>query len=71
MSKFTADSPYIIPDFSKKIDMYESKGREGYYGWYGVNGSVLQWNPEKKIGFAYIPTTFNPIDISSWVGGHL
>ena len=29
---------------------------DGFYGWMGYGGSVLQWNPEKKIGFAFIPT---------------
>ena len=28
----------------------------GFYGWMGYGGSVLQWNPDKKIGFAFIPT---------------
>ena len=30
--------------------------RNGYYGWYGLGGSVFQWNPRLKIGFAYVPT---------------
>ena len=25
----------------------------GFYGWMGYGGSVLQWNPDKKIGFAF------------------
>ena len=27
--------------------------REGYYGWFGYGGSVFQWNPTDKVGFAY------------------
>ena len=30
--------------------------RKGFIGWMGVGGSVMQWNPELKIGFAYVPT---------------
>lgn len=30
--------------------------RKGYYGWMGLGGSVFQWNPSLRIGFAYAPT---------------
>ena len=30
-------------------------------GWHGFGGSVFQWHPELKIGFAFIPTVLNPI----------
>ena len=30
--------------------------RDGYYGWVGYGGSVFQWHPKLKIGFAYVPT---------------
>merc|ERR1712037_344698 len=30
--------------------------RDGYYGWIGYGGSVFQWHPKLKIGFAYVPT---------------
>jgi len=30
--------------------------RDGYYGWIGYGGSVFQWHPRLKIGFAYVPT---------------
>jgi len=29
--------------------------RDGYYGWHGVGGAVMQWHPELKVGFAYVP----------------
>jgi len=32
------------------------KGLEGFYGWMGYGGSLFQWHPELKIGFAYVPT---------------
>ena len=46
------------------VDYFESKfytNRHGFYGWFGIGGSVLQWNPELKIGFAYVPS-----DMSLW-----
>ena len=33
-----------------------NKNREGYYGWFGLGGSIMQWHPELKIGFAFCPT---------------
>lgn len=38
-------------------------GREGYYGWMGLGGSIFQWHPEHKIGFGYAPTSLNMLDI--------
>ena len=38
-------------------------GRDGFYGWMGFGGSVFQWHPQKRIGFAYVPTALNPIDL--------
>ena len=30
----------------------EEGGRDGYYGWFGYGGSVFQWHPDLRIGFA-------------------
>ncbi len=30
--------------------------RQGFYGWHGFGGSVLQWHPQKRVSFAYAPT---------------
>jgi len=38
-------------------------GREGFYGWMGLGGSIFQWHPEHKIGFGYVPTSLNVLDI--------
>jgi CubicO group peptidase (beta-lactamase class C family) len=40
-----------------------SVGRSGFYGWFGLGGSVFQWHPEHRIGFAYVPTALNSIDV--------
>lgn len=38
-------------------------GREGYYGWMGLGGSLFQWHPQYKIGFGYVPTSLNVLDL--------
>ena len=39
-----------------KFEEADTAGRNGYYGWLGYGGSVFQWHPDLKIGFAYVPT---------------
>ena len=46
----------------KSNDDQMNLGREGFYGWFGVGGSVMQWNPELKIGFGYVPFEYNILD---------
>ena len=46
-----------------KIDAGLNRGREGFYGWMGLGGSIFQWHPERKIGFAYVPTSLNVLDL--------
>ena len=38
-------------------------GREGFYGWMGLGGSIFQWHPAKEIGFGYVPTSLNVLDL--------
>lgn len=38
-------------------------GREGFYGWMGLGGSIFQWHPEKRIGFSFVPTGLHVLDI--------
>jgi hypothetical protein len=40
-----------------------NEGREGFYGWMGLGGSIFQWHPEKEIGFAFVPTSMHVIDL--------
>jgi hypothetical protein len=40
-----------------------NSGRGGFVGWMGLGGSVFQWHREHRIGFAYVPTALNPIDL--------
>ena len=38
-------------------------GREGFYGWMGLGGSIFQWHPGHEIGFGFVPTSLHVIDI--------
>jgi len=38
-------------------------GREGFYGWMGLGGSIFQWHPEYQIGFAFVPTSLHVLDL--------
>ena len=38
-------------------------GREGYFGWMGLGGSIFQWHPELQIGFGYVPTSLHVLDM--------
>lgn len=38
-------------------------GREGFYGWLGLGGSIFQWHPQLQIGFGYVPTSLNVLDL--------
>ena len=38
-------------------------GREGFFGWMGLGGSIFQCHPEYKIGFGYVPTSLNVLDL--------
>jgi len=37
-------------------------GRDGYFGWMGLGGSIFQWHPAWRIGFAYVPTSLHVPD---------
>lgn len=39
-----------------------NNNRTGFYGWQGIGGSVMQWNPETKIGFGYVTSNMNLMD---------
>lgn len=39
-----------------------NEGREGFYGWMGLGGSIFQWHPDHDIGFAFVPTSLHYLD---------
>ncbi|MEM9175968.1 MAG: serine hydrolase domain-containing protein [Myxococcota bacterium] len=40
-----------------------NEGREGFFGWMGLGGSIFQWHPEHEIGFGYVPTSLHVLDL--------
>ena len=48
---------------SSKLDREFNEGREGFYGWMGLGGSIFQWHPQLDIGFAFVPTSLHVLDI--------
>jgi len=52
-----------------KVDRTFYEKREGFYGWYGLGGSIMQWNTELNIGFAYMPTLLSWVDMANNKGG--
>ena len=48
-----------------------NKNREGFYGWFGLSDSIVQWHPELEIGFAFIPMFLNVPDLLNSTGAAL
>jgi len=46
-------------------------GRDGFWGCMGYGGSVFQWHPELRIGFAYVPSFLEWSDKTNSRGGLL
>lgn len=44
------------------LDRAFNEGREGFYGWMGLGGSLFQWHPGKQIGFGFVPTALHVLD---------
>ena len=55
--------------FTREGDLL-CKGRAGFFGWMGLGGSCFQWNPDLKIGFAFVPTELE-MDLTNMRGGLL
>ena len=62
---------FIKFDDETEADKSLHENRYGYYGWIGYGGSVVQWHPELKIGFAYIPTCLHWYDLENCRAGKL
>ena len=50
--------------------MFKS-GRDGFVGWLGFGGSVLQWHPGRNIGFGYTVTLLTWWDLVNTNGRKL
>ena len=49
--------------YHSRLDQALNRGREGFYGWMGLGGSIFQWHPQANIGFGYVPTSLNVLDL--------
>jgi len=66
LTDFTQSGLAAFADVDDQAGMFEKglhRGREGFFGWFGLGGSIFQWHPQKRIGFAYVPTSLNWFDI--------
>ena len=50
-------------DGSAAAEKAFNNGREGFYGWMGLGGSIFQWHPQHRIGFGYVPTSLHVLDL--------
>jgi CubicO group peptidase (beta-lactamase class C family) len=57
VDSFTACSPV-----STSAERAFNEGREGFYGWMGLGGSIFQWHPQLEVGFAFVPTSLHVLD---------
>jgi CubicO group peptidase (beta-lactamase class C family) len=47
---------------SSKLEREFNTGREGFFGWMGLGGSIFQWHSKLDIGFAFVPTSLHVLD---------
>ena len=66
---------HILPNDPREVELGNilniNKNREGFYGWMGLGGSIVQWHPELKIGFAFVPTLLDTMDMFNARGAAL
>ena len=48
---------------SSRMEKALNDGREGFFGWFGLGGSIFQWHPDYRIGFGYVPISLNVLDL--------
>lgn len=56
------DSFIACSSGSTGLEREFNEGRQGFYGWLGLGGSIFQWHPELDIGFAFVPTALHVLD---------
>jgi CubicO group peptidase (beta-lactamase class C family) len=65
VTRFTQGGVHLFTEVDAKgtgIDRAFNVGREGFYGWMGLGGSIFQWHPGHEIGFGFVPTALHVID---------
>ena len=63
--KFPSDK-YHVNTITDQFEEHMHSNRDGWYGWFGMGGSVMQWHPELNIGFSYVPTDLLILDICNY-----
>lgn len=56
------ENPILVPE---GVGM---TGRGGFVGWMGFGGSIFQWHPDQRVGFAYVPTMLDWTDLNNSKG---
>ena len=59
-----------LPD-ATKAEKNLNHNREGFYGWMGYGGSLFQWHPDLKIGFSFVPSVLNSLEMANERGAVL
>ena len=59
-----------LPD-ATKAEKTLNNNREGFYGWMGYGGSLFQWHPDLKIGFSFVPSVLNSLEMANERGAVL
>lgn len=66
VTNFTQGGVNLFTEVGAKrtgLDRALNAGREGFYGWMGLGGSIFQWHPRHEIGFGFVPTSLHLVDI--------
>jgi len=70
-SCFTEGGVNMYTDMTMFPEDWGFMGREGFMGWMGFGGSVLQWHPDKKIGFGFCSSLIDVTDMNNNKGTKL
>ena len=62
---------FTVDDNSTNDEKVVADFRNGFIGWAGLGGSIFQWHPELKIGFAFVPTCLHWFDVANLRGSRL
>ena len=61
---------YDVPVPNPPKEWHESNNN-GFVGWMGWGGSIFQWHPELKIGYAFNPFTHSHYDMYCYRGSRM
>ncbi len=54
---------FKVRESSSHTDRSANLGRDGFWGWMGMGGSIFQWHPSLNIGFGFVPTALHGLDV--------